>query len=140
MVSVAEKVGRDPAVVRSGETSESKPSMKSRNSINDVGTGSDGRSGISRGGALKPGLGGIRPEGGVNPDKALVRNVGTCRCDRRPCPKHDGKVKIQAGGPGKDRRTDAQHRDRAVRSSDEGAVMALERRGSGIQLGQEVNR
>jgi hypothetical protein len=37
----------------------------------DVETGADGRSGISHGGVLKPGLGGIRLEGGVTLDQAL---------------------------------------------------------------------
>ena len=121
-------------MVRSGETSESKPPMKRPNSIDDVRTGVGGHSGMSRGGALKPGLSGIRPEGGVNPDEALARNVGTCRCDGRTFTAYNGKEKVQVGGPGKDRRSDAQHRDRAARSSDEGSVMGLERRGSGIQL------
>ena len=38
VVSVAERVGPDPALVRLGETSESKPSMKGRKGIVDVET------------------------------------------------------------------------------------------------------
>src|SRR6266511_3779131 len=39
VVSVAERAGRDPAWVRSGETSESEPSMKRRNRTDNVKTG-----------------------------------------------------------------------------------------------------
>src|ERR1700747_110693 len=38
VVSVAERAGPDPALVRLGETSESKPSMKGRKGIVDVET------------------------------------------------------------------------------------------------------
>lgn len=127
-------------MVRSGETSESKPPMKRRNSIDDVRTGVGDRLGISGGGALKPGLGGIRLEGGVNPEQALARNVGTCRCDSRQYRVRGGEEKVQAGSPGKDRGTDAQHRGRAARSSVEGPVMGLERRGSGILPRYAANR
>jgi hypothetical protein len=114
--------------------------MKRRNSIDDVRTGGGGHPGISRGGALKPGLGGIRLEGGVNPEQAPARNVGTCRCDGRQYRVHGGKEKVQVGSPVKDRRTDAQHRGRAARSSAEGPVMGLERRGSGILPRHAANR
>jgi hypothetical protein len=55
--------------------------MTCRKRIDDVKTGEDGSSGISLGGAWQPAPSGIRLEGGVNPDQALVRNVGTCRSD-----------------------------------------------------------
>lgn len=84
------------------------------------------------GGALKSGLRGIRLEGGVNPDQALARNVGTCR--------RDVKGTIQVGQPGEEQSTDARHRDRAARSSVDGAVMASERRGSGIQSWRVANQ
>ena len=64
--------------------------------------------------------------------QALARNVGTCR--------PDVKGEIQAGGPCEDESTDAGHRDGAIRSSDEGAVMALERRGCVVQLWTGANR
>jgi hypothetical protein len=89
-------------------------------------------SGTSAGGVLKPGPRGIRLGGGVNSDQALLRNVGTCRSDV--------KGDVQAGGPRKDQSTDAEHRGGAARIRDEGVVMALDRRGCGIQPTQAVNR
>jgi hypothetical protein len=131
VVSVAERAGRDPALVRLGETSESKPSMNGRKGSVDVKTEVSGHLGTSLGGALKPGPSGIRLEGGVTPRQALVWNVGTCRLD--------AKGNVQVGGPDKDQLTDARHRDGAVRSRAEGPVMGLDRRGSGILLWQAAN-
>ena len=71
-------------------------------------------------------------KGGVTLVQALVRNVETCR--------PDAKGDIQAGGPCEDQSTDAGHRGGATRSSDEGPVMGLERRGCVVQLWTEVNR
>ena len=88
--------------------------------------------GMSAGGVLEPGPCGVRLEGGVNPDQALLRNVGTCRPDA----KGDGR----AGDPRKAQSTDAGHRGRAVRSRDEGPVMGLDRRGCGVQPRQAANR
>jgi hypothetical protein len=65
VVSVAERAGRDPALVRLGETSESKPSMNGRKGNVDVKTEVSGHLGTSLGGALKPGPSGIRLEGGT---------------------------------------------------------------------------
>ena len=76
------------------------------------------------GGDLKPGPSGIRLEGGVTPRRAFARNVGTCRLD--------AKGNVQVGGPDEDQITEARHRGGAARSSAEGSVMKLERRGSGI--------
>jgi hypothetical protein len=90
----------------------------------DVETGDGGQSGISKGGDLKPGPCGIRLEGGVNLDQALIRNVGTCR--------FDVKGASRAGDPREALSTDAEHRDRTARSREEGAVMALDRRGCGV--------
>ena len=112
--------------------SVSEPSMKRRNRIGDVKTGAGGRSGISSGGDLETGPSGIRLEGGMTSDQALVWNVGTCR--------RDAKGEDQAGRPGKEQAPDARHRDGVARSSDESSVMELERRGSGIQSWQEANR
>ena len=68
----------------------------------------------------------------MNPDQALLRNVGTCR--------PDAKGGAQAGGPRKSQSTDAGHRGGATRSSGEGAVMARERRGCVVQLWTGANR
>ena len=75
---------------------------------------------------------GIRHEGGVTLNRALARNVGTCR--------PDAKGAIQAGGPREDWSTDAGHRGGAARSSDEGSVTELERRGCIVQLWPGGNR
>jgi hypothetical protein len=99
--------------------------MNCRKHIDDVGTGGSGHSGKSRGGDLKPGLCGVRLEGGVNLDQALSRNVGTCR--------FDAKEVRRAGEPRESLSTDAKHRDRTARSREEGAVTALDRRGRGVQ-------
>src|SRR6516225_1258210 len=65
--------------------------------------------------------GGIRREGGVTLNQASMWNTGTCRSD--------AKGEIQIGGPYEGESTDAGHRGGATRSSDEGPVMGLERRG-----------
>lgn len=75
---------------------------------------------------------GIRHKGGVTLIQALVRNLGTCR--------PDVKGEIQAEGLRKDESTDAGHRGGATRSSDEGPVMGLERRGCIVQLWPEGNQ
>ena len=78
VVSVAERAGRDPALVRLGETSESKPSMNGRKCMVDVKTEVSGHLGTSLGGALKPGPSGIRLEGGVIPGQAFVGEWPVC--------------------------------------------------------------
>ena len=75
---------------------------------------------------------GIRHEGGVNLSQAFAWNMGTCR--------FDAKGEIQAGGPRKNESTDAERRGGATRSSVEGPVMGLERRGCVVQLWTEANR
>ena len=75
---------------------------------------------------------GIRHEGGVTLNRALVRNVGTCR--------PDAKGAIQAGGPREDWSTEAGHRGGAARSREEGSVMELDRRGCIVQLWPGGNR
>jgi hypothetical protein len=99
--------------------------MNCRNCTVDVETGDGGRSGTSRSGDLKTGSCGIRLEGGVTLDQALSRNMGTCR--------PDVKGASRAGDPRQTLSTEAGHRGRTARSRDEGAVMALDRRGCGVQ-------
>jgi hypothetical protein len=118
--------------VRSRETSESEPSVNCRNCTDDVETGDGGRSGTSKGGDLKTGSCSIRLEGGVNLDQALTRNVGTCR--------PDAKGASRAGDPREAMSTDAGHRGRTARSRNEGAVMALDRRGCGVQSWRVANQ
>ncbi len=131
VVSVAEKAGVGSRQVRSRETSESEPSMKCRKRMDGVKTGGGGCPGISLGGDLKTGPSGTRLEGGVNLDQALSWNVGTCRLDV--------KGADQVGSPRKILSTDARHRGRTARSSEEGPVMGLERRGCGVQPWRAVN-
>ena len=126
MVSVAGKGGTGSRQVRSGETSASEPLMTCRNSLDDVETrGKVVALGTSAGGVLETGPNGIRLGGGVNPDQALVRNVGTCR----PGVKGD----VRAGDPRKGQSTDTGHRGGAVRSREEGSAMEPDRRDCGIQ-------
>jgi hypothetical protein len=106
--------------------------MTSRNSKDGVRTGGGGHPGISVSGDLKPGSRGTRLEGGVNLEQALAWNVGTCRSDAKGA----GRV----GGPRKALSTKAEHRDRAIRSRDEGAVTALDRRDCGVQPRHAANR
>lgn len=63
--------------------------------------------------------------------QALVRNVGTWR--------PDAKGEIQVGSPHKGESTEAGHRDGVTRSSVEGPVMGLERRGDRVWLYPWVN-
>jgi hypothetical protein len=98
--------------------------MKCRNSKDDVRTGDGGRSGISRGGVLKPGLCGIRLEGSMNLSQALAWNGRTCRTD--------AKGEGQVVNPIRLRVPIAEHRDRTARSREEGPVMGLDRRGRGV--------
>ena len=68
------------------------------------------------------GVGDVRRKGGVSLIQASVRNVGT-RSD-------EGRTS-SGRPPG---RTDAEHRGGVTRSSDEGSVMELERRGDIVFL------
>ncbi len=63
---------------------------------------------------------------------AFVRNVGTCRLD--------DKGETQMGNPHKSESTEVRHRDGTIHSSEEVAVMAMERRGCVIQQELRVNR
>jgi hypothetical protein len=69
VVSVTGKGGTQSRQVRSRKTSESEPSMTRRNRIIDVRTGGGADPGTSMGGDLKPGTGGIRPEGFAGSDE-----------------------------------------------------------------------
>src|ERR1017187_9353119 len=69
---------------------------------------------------------GIRHVGGAKPNLALVWNVRTCRTE--------AKEEVPSGKTRKDGITEAEHRGGAARSSDEGPVMGLERRGCVVQL------
>jgi hypothetical protein len=133
VVSVAGKGGTRSRQVRSGETSASEPLLTCRNSLDGVETrGKVVAPGMSSGGDLETGPSSTRLGGGVNPDQALLRNVGTCRSD--------AKGEAQAGSLRKSRSTDAGHRGGAVRSREEGSVMGLDRRGCGVLLKQAANR
>ena len=74
---------------------------------------------------------GIRHGGGAKLNQALVRNVRTC-CS-------DVKREVSSGQNREDESTDAEHRDGAARSSDEGPVMGPERRGCAVQLRPQAN-
>ena len=106
--------------------------MTCRKRMDDVETGGESLTRDQSGGRPDCCPDGIRHEGGVTLNQALAWNVGTCR--------PDAKGEIQAGGPCEDESTDAGHRDGATRSSGEGAVMALERRGCVVQLWTGANR
>ena len=131
VVSVGEKAG-DTGQVWITETSVSEPLMtcrkvpwrrRNQERVSLLGQGWE---------VPDDGPTGVRHEGGVTVIRASIRNVRTCRSDV--------KGDIQAGGPCEDQSTDAGHRGGATRSSDEGPVMGLERRGCVVQLWTEVNR
>src|SRR5499426_3078248 len=104
-----------------GETNASEPLMTCRNPTLTPKPG--GIDGPGPGQTLPAdGLSGVRHEGGVTPAQALIRNVGTCRCD--------AKGEVQAGDPCEGESTEAQHRGGAARSRNEGSVIGPDRRGS----------
>ena len=118
--------------VRFRETSASEPLMTCRKVQDDVKTGRNSLAREESGGRPDFCPGGIRHEGGVTLNQAFVWNAGTCR--------YDVKGKTQAGGPCEGEITEAGHRGGAARSSGEGPVMGLERRGCVVQLWSEDNR
>jgi RNA-directed DNA polymerase len=75
---------------------------------------------------------GVRHVDGASPHQAFVRNVRTCRSD--------AKGEVSNGQHHEGERTDAEHRDGAARSSEEGSVMGLERRGRVVQPSHRANR
>jgi hypothetical protein len=107
--------------VRFKETNASEPLMTCRNSWIDVKTGRSSSSRDQAGGKPAYCPVGIRHEGGVTLNQALLWNVGTCR--------PDAKGEPQVGSPHEGESTEAGHRDGATRSRDEGSVMELDRRG-----------
>jgi hypothetical protein len=131
VLSVAEKAGRTRQV-RFGKASVSKPLMTCRKRYGDVETGKTSYSRDEVGGRPDSRPIGIRHGGGASPDEAYAWNVRTWS--------RDAKGEIQAGSPRQDERTEARHRGGAIRSSEEGAVMALERRDRIVQPEDEVNR
>jgi hypothetical protein len=106
--------------------------MTCRKRIGDVETGGKSLTRDESGGCPDCGPDGIRHEGGVTLNWALAWNVGTCR--------PDAKGEVQMGGPHEGESTEAGHRGGAARSSDEGSVMEVERRGCVVQLWPGVNR
>jgi len=87
---------------------------------------------MSAGGALKTGPCGVRLEGGVTLEQALMWNRRTCRSDA----KEEGQV----GNPCEAQSTEAEHRGRTARSRNESAVMVPDRRGCDVRSGQVANR
>jgi hypothetical protein len=69
--------------VGSEEASESEPSMKCRNALDDVETGGGRFSRDKHGSGPGSCPRGIRHLGGAKSDQALVRNVRTCRPDAK---------------------------------------------------------
>ena len=124
VVSVGEKAG-DTCQVWVTETSGSEPLMtcrkvpwrrRNQERVSLLGQGW---------GVPDDGPTGVRHEGGVTVILASIRNVRTCRSDV--------KGAGQAGGPCKTLSTEAEHRGGVARSSEEGSVMGLERRGGLVQ-------
>lgn len=99
--------------------------MKCRNVNDDVKTGtfSLARDQLKR--SPEGGFGGIRHRGDVSYGQAFIRNVRTC------CPDVKGDSQVVTNG--KAQSTEAGRRGGATRSRDEGAVMALDRRGCVVQ-------
>jgi hypothetical protein len=118
--------------VRFRETSASEPLMTCRKVQDDVETGRNSLARDESGGRPDFCPDGIRHEGGVTLHQAFVWNAGTCRSDV--------KGETQAGGPCEGEITEAGHRGGAARSSAEGPVMGLERRGCVVQLWSVDNR
>lgn len=75
---------------------------------------------------------GVRHVDGASPHQAFVWNVRTCRSD--------AKGENPIGRNREDQSTDAEHRDGAVRSRDEGFVMRLDRRDRVVQPRSSANR
>ena len=109
VVNVEGKVAARPRQVRSGKTNESEPSMTCRELYQQR---RNRAGGLARDEAQRKPvdwLGGVRHEGGVSPDQALMWNVGTCRSD--------AKRRAQAESLCKGASIDAEHRDGVARSS-----------------------
>ena len=105
--------------------------MTCRKRIDDVETGGMSLTRDESGGWPDCGPDGIRHEGGVTLNQALVRNVGTCR--------PDAKGDIQMGSPHQDKSTEAKHRGGAARIRVEGSVMGLDRRNCVVEPRPRAN-
>jgi hypothetical protein len=90
--------------------------------------------------------GGVRHEGGASVVWALVRNVGTCRPASAGGQWRSIGLRLPGGRETPEQRElrgveyRAGHRGGPSRSSGEGPVMGLERRGRVVRAGFEVNR
>ena len=116
----------NPCQVCTTELSESKPSddaSKTRN--DDIRTRAAGMPWDEPGELSRSWPGGVRRKGGKNVVRALVRNSGTSRVVAPPETVGTG---VRRGRKPKARVPDAAHWGGLGRSSDEGAVMALEQR------------
>jgi hypothetical protein len=88
------------------------------------------------------GPGGVRCKGGVSSLQALVWNRRTCRLDidgqirEGMLPRWSSRGRTPRGQDHAGKSTDARHRGGPTRSSDEGSVMELERRGRAGQVTQ----
>jgi hypothetical protein len=120
VVSVEEKAGKT-CQVRNTETNASEPLMKHRKVISDVETVAVSRARDSARQVPDDVPSDIRCIGGVTVFQARTRNVGTCCLD--------AKGADQAGNTREVLSTEARRRGGVTRSSDEAAVMAVERRG-----------
>ena len=84
--------------------------MTCRKRIDDVETGGRSLPRDESGGCPDCGPDGIRHDGGVTLNRALARNVGTCR--------PDAKGEVQMGGPHEDQSTEAGHTFSEARAKD----------------------
>ncbi len=108
------------------ELSESEPSDDaSKTMMTTPELGLEGLFRDKSGGVTRSWPGGVRRKGGKNVVRALVRNSGTSRAVASPGTVGTG---VRRGRKPKARVPDAAHWGGSGRSSDEGAVMALERR------------
>ena len=87
--------------------------------------------------------GGVRCKGGVSSSQALARNRRTCRLDTDD-ETGEGSPLVARGrtasGGNRERQSTARHRGGPARSSDEGPVMGLERRGRAGQVAVRPTR
>ena len=120
-----------PCQVSVEKTSESKPPMNCRKRRNDVKTRGQSLFWDQLGRNLFTAQATSGGRGGVSSMQALVWNVGTCASMRRKQLKRTTRESLS---------TDAGHRGGVARSSEEGSVMGLERRGDTVQPDRKINR
>jgi hypothetical protein len=132
VVSVKEKASPRGCQGKGTETSASKPLKTCRKYLGDVKTG---------GSFVTPGAvweepvycpHGVRHRGGVTVLGAFGWNMGTCRSAAKGEP--------QVGSPHEGESTEAEHRGGVVRSREEEAVMALDRRDDIVWQTSRANR